>query len=91
MPQRIVSINSESTDLGLKHGISSSISDEELAFGIELFSVVHHCPSSILEAAKLSVFFESLLINHNLNTVVAATMHNIQPSNNVEDFTVINM
>ena len=84
-------IHGAATDLGLKHGISSWISDEDLAFGIELYSVVHHCPSNILEAAKLSVFFESLLINHNLNTLAAATMHNIQPSNNVEDFTVINM
>ena len=32
-----------------------------------------------------------LMNNHNLNTVVATTMHNIQPSNNVEDFTAINM
>ena len=86
-----MTISGTKMDLGLKPGISSLISDEDLAFGIELYSVVHHCPSNILEAAKLSVFFESLLINHNLNTVVAATMHNIQPSNNIEDFTAINM
>ena len=37
--------------------------------------------------------FESLLTNENLNTVVAATMHNIQPraGDNIKDFTAINM
>ena len=37
--------------------------------------------------------FESLLTNENLNTVVAATMHTIQPraGDNIKDFTAINM
>ena len=37
--------------------------------------------------------FESLLTNHSLNTVVAATMENIQPraGDNIKDFTAINM
>ena len=78
-------------ELGLLPHNSSSVSEEDLAFGIELYSVIYHCPSNILEAAKLAVFFESLLTNYNLNTVVAATLHNIQPNNNVEDFTAINM
>ena len=78
-------------EVGLLPGNSYSISDEDLAFAIELYSVVYHCPSNIVEAAKLAVFFEHLLTKHNLNTVVAATMHNIQPSNNVGDFTAINM
>merc|ERR1712012_1046164 len=47
----------------------------------------------LIEAAKLSALFESLITNHNLNTVVAATMHNIQPraGDNIKDFTAINM
>ena len=47
----------------------------------------------MIEAAKLSKLFESLLNNHNLNTVVAATMHNIQPraGDNIKDFAAINM
>ena len=46
-----------------------------------------------MEAAKLSFFFKTLLTSHSLNTVVAATMHNIQPraGDNIEDFTAINM
>ena len=47
----------------------------------------------MIEAAKLSKLFESLITNENLNTVVAATMHNIQPraGNNIKDFTAIYM
>ena len=47
----------------------------------------------MVEAAKLAVLFESLLTNQNLNTVVAATMENIQPraDDNIKDFTAINM
>ena len=47
----------------------------------------------LVETAKLSALFESLLTNHNLNTVVAATMENIQPraGDNIKDFTAINM
>ena len=41
----------------------------------------------------MSKLFEFLITNHNLNTVVAATMHNIQPraGDNIKDFTAINM
>ena len=41
----------------------------------------------------LSVLFDSLLTNHGLKTVVAGTMHNIQPraGDNIKDFTAINM
>merc|ERR1712004_647379 len=64
-----------------------------MAFGIELYSALYYCPEELVEAAKLSKFFESLITNENLNTVVAATMHNIQPraGDNIKDFTAINM
>ena len=41
----------------------------------------------------MSKLFESLITNETLNTVVAATMHNIQPraDDNMKDFTAINM
>ena len=63
------------------------------SFGIELYSTIHYCPPITVEAAKLAAFFESLLTNESLNTVVAATIHNIQPraGNNVKDFNAINM
>ena len=69
------------------------IPEEDLRFGTELFSAIHYCPETLIEAAKLSKLFESLITNENLNTVVAATMHNIQPrsGDNIKDFTAINM
>ena len=82
-------------DLNLINGsnIHNWISDDNLAFGMEIFSSLHNCPEPLVEAAKLSKLFESLITNENLNTVVAATMHNIQPraGDNIKDFTAINM
>ena len=78
-------------DLGLGHGVSYCVPDEDLALGMELYSVPHMCPPRSLEAAKLSEFFNSLVANHSLNTIVAATMHNIQPADNLIDFSAINM
>ena len=47
----------------------------------------------LVESARLSVFFGSLLKDHSLETVLAATMHNLQPraGDNIKDFTAINM
>ena len=69
------------------------ISEEALRLGTELFSAIHYCPENLIEAAKLSKLFESLITDENLNTMVAATMHNIQPraGDNIKDFTAINM
>ena len=67
--------------------------EEDLTFGTELLSALHYCPGHLVEAAKLSKLFESLIANHSLTTVVAATMHNIQPraGNTIKDFTAVNM
>ena len=80
-------------DLNLDFGWNLWIPDEDLAFGMELYTALFYCPQKSTEAAKLSFLFEHLLVNHSLNTVVAATMHNIQPraSDNIEDFTAINI
>ena len=69
------------------------IPDEILEFGIKLYWTLHNCPRILTESTKLSKLFESLITNENLNTVVAATMHNIQPraGDNIKDFTAINM
>ena len=41
----------------------------------------------------MSLFVEYLVTNHNLNTLVAATLHSIQPNNDksTQDFTAVNM
>ena len=80
-------------DLNLKQGKSLWIPEEDLAFVFELYAALHYCPTDSIEPAMLSVFFESILTKENLNTIVAATFHNIQPraGDNIKDFTAINM
>ena len=80
-------------DMNLTYDWNIWIHEEDLAFGTQLYTTLCHCPSKLVEAAKLSVFFGSLLTNHSLNTVVAATMENIQPraGDNIKDFTAVNM
>ena len=79
-------------DLKLNYDMASWIPEEDLAFGTELYSALYYCPEELAETMKLSVFFESLLANHKLTTVVAATMHNIQPRavDNIKNFAEIN-
>ena len=50
-------------------------------------------PFRVAEVAKLSQFFGHLLTKHNLNTVVASTVRNIQPlaRNSIKNFNAINM
>ena len=80
-------------ELGLAHGLATWVPEEDLAFGLELLSILRYCPSHVVEAVRLSMFVESILTNHNLNTLIAATVHNIQPraGDNVKDFTATNM
>ena len=80
-------------DLKIHYDSNQWIPKEDLRLGIELFSAIHYCPETLIESAKLFALFESLITNENLNTVVAATMHNIQPraGDNIKDFTAINM
>ena len=71
----------------------SWIPDDDLALGAQLLSAIKYYPHNMVDAAKMSVFFEFLLTNHNLETVVAATMNSIQPrvGDTIKDFTAINM
>ena len=81
-------------ELNLRFGVMPWVPEEDLIFGLELYFSIHMCSYNLIaETAKLSVFFESLLTNHSLNSVVAATMQNIQPraGDNIKDFTAINM
>merc|ERR1712012_402290 len=80
-------------DLNLRYDWNLGIPVEDLTFAVQLYSAIYYCPEKLIEAAKLSKLFQSLITNHSLNTVVAATMHNIQPNagDNIKDFTAINM
>ena len=49
---------------------------------LESYSLLHFCPPQhLVEAVKLGIFYENLLENENLRTVVMATMNNIRPDN----------
>ena len=69
------------------------VQEEDKKFVQELYLILLSCPDQLIESAKLSAFFENLLTtNHTLETIVAATMHNIQPKasdNNIKNFTSI--
>ena len=69
------------------------ISDEDVELGLEFYSYLHYCQSHVVEAAQLSVFFDWLLSNQSLKTVVASTMNNIQPrvGDNLQDLTAMDM
>ena len=79
-------------ELSLTPGYKCWVPEEDLAFGFKLFSVVHYCPPIPAEAARLSFFFGNLLTNHSLNTLVSATLQNIQPKagDNLRDFSAMN-
>ena len=86
--QRAEVIYKTTKDLKINYDSSQWIPEKDIRLGTELYSVFS-CPESLIEAAKLSKFFESLITDENLNTVVAATMHNIQPraGDNIKDST----
>ena len=74
-------------------GFDSWIPEDDLALGAQLLSAIKYYPHNMVDAAKMSVFFEFLLTNYSLKTVVAATINSIQPreGDTIKDFTAINM
>ena len=80
-------------ELNLTIGLNGWIPEGDLIFGAKLYSLINYCPAHLVEAAKLSVFFESLLVNQSLETMVLATINSIQPraGDTIKDFTSINM
>ena len=80
-------------NLHLNIGYTPWIRDNDVGFGIELYSVLHYCPNYVVDAAKMFVFFEHLLTHHSLETVIAATMNNIAPraDKRIKDFSSMNM
>ena len=86
-------INQIQEELHLEYKEYQQISDEDIELGVELYSHLHYCERKVVEAAKLSVFFEKLLANHSLRTVVATTMNNVQPrvGDRLNDITAMNM
>ena len=80
-------------ELNLDYKEYSQMSDNDIELGLELYSYLHYCQSQVVEAARLSVFFEALLSDQSLMTVVASTVNNIQPraGDKLQDLTAMNM
>ena len=63
-----------------------------MAFGTELYSVLKDYSNTSIESAKMFIFFESLIMHHSLETLIASTVNTITPrANNVQDYSSINM
>ena len=86
-------INDVKKELNLEYKEYDHISDEDIELGLELYSYLHYCQRGVVESAELSVFFEMLLTNHSLETLVASTMNNLQPrvGENVKDLAAMNL
>ena len=69
------------------------IRDEDIPLGMELYSAIYYCPDHLKEAKYLSLFFNHILTEQTLRTVVATTFHNIQPNGGgwIKDFSAVNM
>ena len=66
-------------ELGLTYNSNIWFIEEDLSLGTKFYSALFYCPHNLLEGGRLSKFFESLITKHNLRTIVAATMHSVQP------------
>ena len=64
--------------------------DESIQLGFKMYATLLHDPD---ENRQLFLFFESLLMEPSLTTVVAATVNNLGPKlvNGIRDFTAMNM
>ena len=58
-----------------------------------MYVALLYCPDHHDEAKRLSLFFESLLTNHTLGTVLAATFNNLETrlDNDKMDYTTMHM
>ena len=48
-------------ELGLEYTSDAWLREEDLSLGTEFYSALYYCPDHLLEAARLSVFFQSLI------------------------------
>ena len=67
--------------------------DDSVKLGFQMYEALHFCPDHQDEGKRLSLFFESLLTNHSLGTVVAATFYNVEErqDSGIQDYTSMNM
>ena len=64
--------------LDISEEYTIEVSEEDLVFGMELFSVINFFPETIVEATKLAIFTETLLDNKSPRAILQATMNNVR-------------
>ena len=55
------------------------ISSVDLEFGVKIFSVLHYCPNYVVEASKIAIFYEHILEEKSLRTIIQTTMNLMSP------------
>ena len=53
--------------------------DDSVILGFQMYEALLYCPGFQEEAKRLSLFFESLLTDQSLGTVLSATFNNLEP------------
>ena len=61
-----------------KASVAATAATKATVNALELFVILKNCPRHLSETWRLSKFFENLLQNQNLKTVLAATLHTLE-------------
>ena len=66
---------------------------DSVLLGFQMYEALIYCPGHQDEARRLSLFFESLLADQSLGTVLAATFNNLElrRGNAIMDYTAMNI
>ena len=67
--------------------------DDSVILGFQMFEALLYCQDHQDEAKRLSLFFDSLLTDQSLCTVLSATFNNLEArrGNDIQDYTAVNM
>ena len=67
--------------------------DKSVILGFQMYEALRYCPGFQDEAKRLSLFFETLLADQSLGTILSATFNNLEPrrGNDIQDYTAMNM
>ena len=81
-------------ELRLNIGFNTLLPDDySVKLGFQMYVALLYCPDHHDEAKRLSLFFESLLTNQTLGTVLAATFNNLETGldSDIMDYTTMHM
>ena len=86
IPQQLSVVEETNQNLKMKHIYSRKEiwgTDGDLPLVVEIFSLLHFCPPlQLVQSVKLGLFYENLLEEENMRTLVLAALNNLK--NNVD-------